>query len=355
MKAFSFISALVFALMIINCSSTEKKSARGIAQADSSFSGAEQWAKIQQIAADLDITPASGATLKMSSGGTSVYAVITRSNAPIGAVIPENSATSLSGEILAYSLSRALGVSELYQPGIYFFLSGNNLQAFETIIPNTPFPYKHKEENRLKLIERLQKNPHGIDTVFKKWDSKPSDYDPMVNVSANTLNTSHVLPGSSQPLAGFLKCNGPKPSQDIKVTMNKGSTSEYEAARQLSSILLIDALVQQWDRFSGGNLQTLTKDGNVSFVAYDNGGTWSTPWTAKNLSFVSRFDRTVAERILGLNRFLHQNSGEYQGLKTEAELTAALGMEKFPNAMATLRKTVKQVATHIEQNQNCFF
>lgn len=354
MKMFSFIAAFVFTLSVVNCSSMGK-SGRNIAQAGGNFSGAEEWAEMQQIAANLDMTAASGTTLKPSSGGTSVYAVLNRNNAPIGAVIPENSATSLSGETLAYTLSRALGVSDLYQPGIYFFLTGNNLQAFKNIIPSTPYPYQHKEENRLKLIKRIEQNPNGIDTVFKKWDSKPNDYDAMVSVSANTLNTSHVLPGSSAPLASFLKCNGPQPSTSTKVTMNKGTTSEATAARQLSSILLIDALMQQWDRFSGGNLQTVTKDGVVRFVAYDNGGTWSPGWTAKTLSFVTRFDRDVAEKILGLNNFLNNNSGEYQGLKTEAELTAALGMEKFPNAMATLKKTVKQVATHIQNNPNCFF
>ena len=365
MTIFRFAAVFAFAFSLVNCASYNKSGGRSIAQAGGFASSEAQWQEMKQIAATLDMT-GSGITLGQSSGGTSVYSIIKQNGTPIGAVIPENAATKLSGEILAYTLARAFGISEIYQPGVYFALNGKNLEAFKNNIPTTPYNYGHKEKNRVDILQRIANNPNGIDAIFKKWDNKPNDYDAMVSVSANTLNTSHVLAGSSQPFASFLQCNGPQPSKSVTVTMNKGTTTEYEAARQLSSILLIDAIVKQWDRFSGGNLQTVTKNGVVSFVSYDNGGTWAPGWTSKNLSFVSRFDRNVAQQILDLDSFLRKEKNSFQGLKNEDELMAALGIENFPKVMNTLRgnlndvynlKTIGsiiEVAAHIRKH-NCFF
>lgn len=318
------------------------------------LSSEKQWQELQQMAANFDITAASGTRLVLSSGGTSVYAEIHRGGRPIGAVIPANAASKLSGEVMSYTVARLLGVSDLYQGGIYVRLSGANLQAFSAMVPRSALKNKIKENNRREILKRIAANPGGIDAIFKKWDAKPAAYNALVG--GNKLSSSHVLKGSKRPFASFLQCEGPQPSKSVTVTMNGGTTTEWQAARELSSILLIDALMQQWDRYSGGNLQTVTtKDGRVYFAAFDNGGTWSSPWTARNLDYVSRFDPEVARRLLELNRFVNLGGSEFLGLRTEQELIQVLNAEHFPDEYAILKQTLAKVAKHIEANRGCEF
>lgn len=330
--------------------------ARGVAQTGARLPDQAQWNYLEDFAANLDLA-SSDTSLSMSSGGTSVYAVINRGGRPIGAIIPENSATRLSGEIMAFNLARALGVADLYQPGVYVKLSGRNLQAFREMIPNTPVKGKNKEENRRNVLANIAKNPEGIDTIYKEWGSKPKDYDSIVSVSTNSMNSSHVLKGSSKPFASFLKCEGPTPSRSVMVQVNRGTNSEWQAARQMSAIFLIDALTQQWDRFSGGNLQTVTgNDGSFKFIAYDNGGTWGgTRWTNKFLALTTRFDRSVAQAILDMDQFLNQGGSPFLGLRNEEEFVQAMGIEHLPGAMSKFKESLKLVADHIRQHENCFF
>ena len=72
----------------------------------------------------------------------------------------------------------------------------------------------------------------------------------------------------------FLRATASQPSAERMLRFKgiPGEESELELARQFSTILLIDALVGQWDRFSGGNVQMIQAEaGRVQFVAYDNG------------------------------------------------------------------------------------
>lgn len=314
----------------------------------------EKYSFLEELSRNLDLTK-SGVTLGMSSGGTSVYGVYTVGGKPQGAILPENAATKISGEIITFYIARAVGADSLYSPAIYHRLQGANLREFRKLIPSTPFKSKLKEQNRVALLARIAKSPTGIDTAYKHWGNKPADYDALVSVKANSLSSSHVIPGGRTAFAKLLKCDGPRPSSSTPLRMNGATNSELELARELSTIFLIDALSQQWDRFSGGNLQTITVDGTVHFAAYDNGGTWGGPkWTQKALANVSRFDRDVAEELLKMERFL-SSGGEYHGYKTEAEFAAGLGVERFPNAMKNFKASLKLVAAHIRNNPGCHF
>ncbi len=314
----------------------------------------ERYQFMQEITRTLDLT-ASNVTLGMSSGGTSVYGVYMVNGKARGAVLPENAATKVSGEIVTFYLARALGVDHLYSPAIYHHLTGKNLAKLRSVIPSTPYKNSLKEGNRRNLLARIAKSPEGIHTVYKHWGHKPADYDDLVLWRKNSFNTNHVLPGSRTPFAHFLKCDGTRPSQTTQVRMNGGTNTEYELARQLSTEFLIDALSQQWDRFSGGNLQTITVDGVVNFASYDNGGTWGgIRWTQKFLQIVTRFDRNVATELLQLNDFL-ANGGNYRGFRSEAELARGLGIENFPQAMSSLKQSLRLVADHLRRHTGCYF
>lgn len=356
MKVFLGILSLILFLGCQHKPTTESSPPpRG--PASSQISNHEEWVKLKQFAEQLDLS-ASGTSLSVSKGGTSVYAVVSQEGKAIGAVLPENSATKISGEVISYNIARILGVASIYQPGVYMGLKGSNLKAFEAMIPKTPYresKFRHKEENRKAVLARIAKNPGGIDAIYKSWDAKPIDYDALVDWRANKMNTSHVLKGGTKSVASMLSCKGSKPSQN-QVVLGAGKTTEIEAIRQLSSIFLIDALTQQWDRFSGGNLQFVVRNGKSDFVAFDNGGTWGgVKWTQKYLGIVTRFDKQVAQELLDLNAFVNQGSGNYMGMTQESELIEVLGVEKISAMYPRFKESLKLVAQHIRANEGCWF
>lgn len=310
------------------------------------------WQSLYDYADNLDLTSPSIA-LKLSSGGTSVYAVILENGKATGAIIPPNESSSVSGETFAWTLSRALGVSQIYQPGVYKLLNGTNLSAFMAVVPSTPMKGSIREANRQNLLRLVQNRPGGIDAVYKRWDAKPVDYDQAV--TGARLSPTHVLPGSARPLASLIDCSADQPSPYTVVKFNGGENSEYEIARQLSSILLIDALTQEGDRFTGGNLQTVTRSGQVSFVAFDNGGKWSgSRWTDRNLESVTRFDRNVAARILAMDDFF-QRKIPFLGLRTEAEFVSAFDIVQAPADFKKFKGALKTVAKHLRAHNGCYF
>lgn len=296
-------------------------------------------------------------TLASSTGGTSVYVILKKADGlPVGAILPQNSATILSGEILSFHLARAFGVASLYQPGFFRSLQDTDLKTFTQFVNNTEAKSSSKKDNKKMILENIAKNPQGIKTIFKPFGTKPQDYDSLVVVEKNKFNSKHVLSGSKNTVASMLSCNGPQPSQQTMIQANGGSTTEYEAVKQLSAILLIDALTVQWDRFSGGNLQTLTENKVVKFIAFDNGGTWGAEgYTTKSLGLVTRFDRKMAEEILKLHASLNLKTTDFYGITTDAAFLHAFGIEQFPQALPLLKKSLAQVAKHLEANKNCYF
>jgi|GEM_PF-1818625 len=324
-----------------------------------------QWQSLYDYADALDLTQVE---LALHTGnGTSVYGVVSIGGKPIGAVIPEgNSSGSITGETIAFTISRALGVSDIYQPGIYKQLTGRNLDAFMAIVPRTVITNKSgkvldlKEANRKKILSLYAKDPSHLDSVFKRWDVKPKDVDG-ISKDGLSLSPAFTVAGARAPLASFLQCNGPRPDPSRKVTFAGGTSDELSVAKQLSAILLIDAMTQQRDRFSGGNLQTITKDGVAKFASIDNGGTWgggkADPdlWTRRNLSSVTRWDRNVAEQILGMADLIERGR-PYLGLRNEAELIAALDItEASPDIVARFKRATVYTANHIRQHANCYF
>jgi hypothetical protein len=356
-----------------NVGAGEKTINREVAQVRVRLPDQSQWESQEEFVRTLDLSQ-EGTTLSLSGGGTSIYAVVNRGDRPIAAVIPKNTASVLSGEIMSFHLARALGVPDLAQPGFYHLLTGPNLEKFKTVIPLVPYPPlpnrkdpthpkpNPKEENRLDVLKQIEQSPGGIATVVKIWDAKPAEYEPLVDADVETLEQTHVLPGGSAPVATLLRCDGPQPSTKT-VSFNRGKTVESKAIRQLSNIFLIDAMMGQWDRFSGGNLQTVTKDGEVRFFAVDNGGTnGSLETTKKYFNIVSRFDQPVAERILELDQFLNGKQtpkATFLGLSTEADFLQAMNVDALPKDkklnMEKFKQAVHLLAEHIRSHANCYF
>lgn len=312
-----------------------------------------QWEYLYEIGRTLDLT-AQNTTISPSTGGTSVYAVVKVNGKPKGAVLPENSSTSISGEIMTFHLARALGYSEIYQPAVYFDLTGPSLKLFRNMVQRMSPGGELKTENRSNILARIARNPNGIAAVYKDWQVKPKDYDAIVAVDSNAFNSRHVLPGSRTYFGNFLKCKGPMPSSSVIVKVNGGTSNELAMAKQLSTIFLIDALTQQFDRFSGGNLHTIQLNNEVKFASIDNGGTWGgLGWTRTFLRLVSRFDRNVAEGILEMDDFISRGV-PYKDLTTQTEFIDAMGISRVSKQFENFKAALKLTAAHIRANP-CYF
>lgn len=323
-----------------------------------------QYDDLYNFADTLDLTDARWSVQMHQGEGTSVYGVISPAGGgkPIGAIIVQNSSGSVTGETLSFPIARALGFPEIVQPAVYHYLTGANLQKFISILPSTPIVLKsgalnkNKELNRLTILQRYKDHPEGMDAVFKRWDVKPADYNP-INGDNRKINPTYVMPGSHDAAASMLTCEGPRPDAGTRVTFAGGSTDELSAVRQLSNILILDALEMEWDRFSGGNLQTVTTNGVVRFVAIDNGGTWGTGSTERNLSMVTRFDKTTADRVLAMDDFLQHRSASFMGLRSDQDFRVAFDIAQ-PSADQTFvkfRDALAKTAAHIRAHAGCYF
>jgi len=275
-------------------------------------------------------------------GGTSAYALVQTEGKTIGALIPENSATSITGEVTAWNLGRALGCAELFQPAVRVTLRGDGLAKFKQMMQGASYKGA-REANRLSILARIARNPDSLPTVYKHWGaSKPVDYSSIAVRGApnGTLNTSDGI-------ARFLRADSPQPGPK-ELTIRGGNAAARDLARQLSNIFLVDALCGQWDRFSGGNLHILVENGRVRFISLDNGGAaidGSMRYAELFKSWVTRFDASIAERIGALDA-LASDGREFLGFKSFNEFASAVGCETS-GERAGLTKRVRLVAAHV--------
>lgn len=263
-------------------------------------------------------------------GGTSAYVQVKRDGKTVGAFLPENSATIPLGEVRAFQLARALGVPDNVGRGVFFRMKGQGLARLASIMETERYK-DAKEENRKKISAKLAAGPTSLLGVYKAWDGpRPNDYESLAKGGSpnGTINTN-------DPFVKLLSSSAPRPTADLVglAGVSGGKAPQLDLARQLSSVLLIDALNGQWDRFSGGNMHAFVENGVVRFVTLDNGGVTPSGTglaaTYRDLivkKWVTRYDRDVARRIIAMNALANGAGGEALGFRDAQALRDALMM-----------------------------
>jgi hypothetical protein len=155
----------------------------------------------------------------------------------------------------------------------------------------------------------------------------------------------------SDPVARFLKRDAPQPGTDLLALPGVGgSAPACELARQLSDILLVDALAGEWDRFSGDNLHVYVESGRARLVALDDGGASfkdDQGYLEKLQSWVTRFDPEVTANLFALEKFCgHPGGREFRGFRDEASLAEALNIDGAAE-WDTFKQRVRKVAAHV--------
>ncbi len=312
----------------------------------------------------LNLEKAGAYEFHFKNSGTSVgFKIAEPKKRKKGMFTPENSATHLEGEVLAYRLSRFLGVSDIYNPVDYYTLGPNAIPRFSSMLRSES--NKWRKKNTEAIRSAIAKSPKSMPGIYKYRHKRKSQAVDRL-ASGNRFNTGH-------PFASFLKGNGTMPGErTISFRGIKPDEKEYPIpfqqekilASQLSNIFVIDALCGQWDRFSGGNIEVYAhKDGKLQFVGRDNGGAnllWGRSWYKHYKGWVTRFDKAFMDQLRELYRFLEDPSVPYQGVSKKSELKALLGFQSdrsFAEFEYRVKDFVKEHVPRCEKKygKTCYF
>ena len=283
-----------------------------------------------------------------------VHAKVLRDGEVVGAFRTETSSTCVDGEIASFSIARALGCGELFQPAVRMELRGKGLETLRQLMEAARFPAA-KEEDRRGVLAEIARNPQGLRGDFRQ--ATPLNAEKYHAIEVPTLPPNGGL-NEKDRVAVFLKFDAPQPGAgEIKLKGLDGRAPAASLARELSNILLVDALAGEWDRFSGGNLHVVVTKDRAHFLAVDNGGANFEEDQGNMGRFkqtVTRFDRRVVSRLFALEAFFAPEEKEkpvakrkkYLGFADEESLAAAMSIST-PVDWDVFKHRVSEVAEHV--------
>ncbi len=265
----------------------------------------------------------------------------------------DNGAGNPEGQIVAYNLSRILGYSRSYGRGCWYQISGYPVQVLRSLAERNGSSRQAVQEARERLLRTTSQA--SVDGTLSLYGPKPYGLSAL-----EAAGGPNGLFNEASPFASYLQSYGARPENRI-VSLGRYPVNELEAARTLSTIFVVDALTEQWDRFSGGNI-SVVKDGALyRLVAYDNGGAgiggWGSGYQTRYLSWTSRFDRNVVREVLAMDDFMAGRVTSYLGFRSQPEFLRALGIRRFERGF---RKGVSKVAAHMRatltrEGQDAYF
>lgn len=298
-----------------------------------------------QLTQTLDLSNPSYQLIYKSSG-TSLGLKIEKAQDKVGKWMPWNEAAEPESQRVSYTLAQFLHMSELVAPTSYYTLQDGALGQFQQMVRSANETEQWRKVNQEQILAAFEQNPQSMFGVFVGHVGSTLEVEELINAEANTVAFDH-------PLATMIRVDGPQPSPLVQVTfknvVGKDGKSlkndQLTLARELSKIMVLDCLIGQWDRWSGGNLEVKgDKAGVMHFIARDNGGGTlrGTSVSEKYFEIVSRFDRQQVDRVRRLAEVLDADS---------AEVARALDMKSSPQS---LLKRVHMLLDHIEQQENQF-
>ncbi len=283
-----------------------------------------------------------------------VHAKVLRDGEVVGAFRTETSSTCVDGEIASFTIARALGCGELFQPAVRMELRGKGLETLRLLLEATRFPAS-KEEDRRGVLAEMARNPKGLRGDFRQ--ATPLNAEKYHAIEVPSLPPNGGL-NEKDRVAFFLKCDAPQPGAgEIKLKGLECRAPAASLARELSDILLVDALAGEWDRFSGGNLHVVVTKDRAHFLAVDNGGANFEEDQGNMGRFkqtVTRFDRHLVSRLFALEAFFSPEEKEkpvakrkkYMGFADEESLAEAMSIST-PVDWEVFKRRVSEVAEHV--------
>ena len=265
------------------------------------------------------------------TGNTSINLKI-KSQESLGTFVPRNSSGNPYAEIAYFNLSAILGKDHLFRPAARYELGPMASASFKALIEKANITNPNRLENKKRILAAIDSGEPLLGCLKAK---EPTSETALESIAAG-------YPVSTHPVIMALQASNPQPQGSVQLL--PGYTGDLsELAREYSIIMTLDAIFQQWDRYSGGNV-SIQKDsaGLAHFYFTDNGGADLTKGTAsveKNLNWFSRYDRDTVVRLQLLATFLENPSRGYLGysngeafivdLGLYSEITPASYLERF--------------------------
>ena len=259
-----------------------------------------------------------------------------------GTFAPYNSSSDPEAEVVSYRLARFLGVSGIYNPVGYYQLGPLAAGRFKALLRKHSESDPDRAANYARIAGQLNANPKSIFGIYR---SRPRGNKYVVNSlgTGGQFNMGHAL-------SAVIQAYGPMPSDRlVSFPGVKGRRAEYaipsekqsELARQLSTIMVIDQLIGQWDRFWRNLEATGDENGRLQLLARDNGGAnmddgWE--WFPLYDKWVSRYDREMMKKLQDLNAFLQGRNPSFAGYADVEAWKTAAGFRKASSYRTFKRK-----------------
>jgi hypothetical protein len=311
----------------------------------------------------MNLEDSSSYRFKELSGSTSINMKIQKIDASDpkgeksrGSFVPRNSSANPDVEIAAFNLSAILGYDYIYRPAARYELGSIASQSFKALIEQYKFRGSERLANKARILNAIKSGAPLKGCVKAKKDKTNVALDAI----ANTHAESNGAPNVSHPIIRFLQAANEKPVAGKSLTLKTGYVGdELELAREYSVIMTIDAVTQQWDRYSGGNVVIRKDDqGRAHFYMTDNGGAdLSNSWNARNLTWFSRFDRDVIQKLADLKRFLDSPAVGYLGYSDPEVFVTDLGLYSQNSAaiyVQRLRRNLGLVLDYVSSTESRF-
>lgn len=267
---------------------------------------------------------------KPEAGGSSIGMFIGVGTAPTDrSFVPTNPSSIPEAEVVAYRLSRFLGISRLTYPVDYYQLGPKATATFQAMVEATRETDNDRKYNRNLVLTELKSNP---DTIMGIYRLKPKTK--MYTASAlGTEGRLNLNTGLSLAIraTGRMPDDQPMPLEGIKGGQPGfpavPTERRVELARQLSTIFVLDSLLGQWDRFWNNLEASGDKNGRLKLIARDNGGATLNNWDSRGDydRWFSRFDRGLIDQLTALNAFLNGKSATFSGYASVDAWTKAVG------------------------------
>lgn len=277
------------------------------------------------ILADTDLLNSGQVSLSLMGdleGRSMILKIKDKDGNKIGVFKPSSGSTLCRGEYATSKLAQMIGL-DLYPQTSLEYLDTKTQKKLISLLEKTNFKNisERKEENRQILIEELKRNIQTntkLEGVYKPWYTNFQFYKP--------LGTKIGL--SSHKIYKYLHADQPQPKhkkfvmeQCTQMLEPKGCTIGYtyldDLSKDFSSMLLIDAVMGNNDRFPGGNVhfravsdEVIQRPGKLilkkaQLFSLDNGAVLKpTDKTALNIlkEFkISRFVKAHVEKLYEIN------------------------------------------------------
>ncbi len=271
---------------------------------------------------------------------------------------PTSGSTFYRGEYASYKLAQLIGL-DIYCPTEISYMNKKTQEKVLPLLENTKYSNKQgpeKEENRKIIIEEIKSNIQKgkkLEGALKLWVHNLMFYKPLG--SKKGFKTS--------PIYKHLKANGPQPahnafvlSQCTQLFEPKGCVDGWayrdEVARDMSSILVLDAVLGNSDRFAGGNLHFYSVDGDTESKKGKKIFKKARLFSLDNGAVLMPNNRTGLNTLkeLGVTRFVKEHIDKLKDIQkmNDTELRKELGLtpeyfEIFKNNLSLTLEYIDQV------------